>query len=162
MIHKLGLAAGIGTLLLGGVARLSVGRVQGEAKAVELISSLADSGLYLGSAVATASATMLALMLTILGLTKQADTEFDTPVYKRVYRVAVFATWSLLGSIALLLTLTLPINEFEGVPDNYFAILYNVIFGLTVIVCALLACTVVLLFETVKTIIAKITPLDSV
>lgn len=160
--NYLSYAAGIGTLAIGGLARLSVGTVHGQAKSVQLIGSLADSGLYLGSAVATASATMLALMLTILGLTRQVDSDFDESVFRHIYRVSVFATYSLLGSIVLLLALTLPINEFEDVPTSYYPILYNVLFSLTVVVSALVVATVVILFETIRDIIRNITPLENI
>ena len=86
---------------------------------------------------ATASATMLALMLTMLSFTRSTDSEFGEDVYRRVYRVSVMATLSLVGAVTLLLILTIPVQEMEGVPPNFFEILYNVLFALVTVCCAL-------------------------
>ena len=82
-------------LALGAGAKLAIGSIYSEAKAVDLIQALTASGLYLGSAIATASATTLALMLTLLGLTRRSDTEFDRQVYVQIERVSILSTISL-------------------------------------------------------------------
>lgn len=154
--------AAIFILVVGAAARIAIGSVYGSGKAIDMIGSLADSGLYLGSAVATASATMLALMLTILGLTGQSDRDFDADVFRRIYTVSKLATASLMGALVLLLSLTIPINELDGVPPNWFAIFYNMLFAIVVVCCALLAATVLMLYTVIRTLVAKTTPLDDV
>lgn len=141
-------------------ARLAIGRTYGSGKATELIDSLADSGLYLGSGIATASATMLALMLTILSMTRDTDNEFNEDMYRRVYRVSIMATLSLVGAVVLLLALTIPVREMDGVPPNFFGILYNILFALVVMCCALVVGTVVMIFTVIRTVVAKTTPLE--
>lgn len=153
--------AGAGfVVFVGAAARLAIGRTYGSGKATQLIDSLADSGLYLGSGIATASATMLALMLTILSMTRNTDGEFNEDLYRRVYRVSVMATLSLVGAVVLLLALTIPVQEMDGVPGNFFQILYNILFSLVVMCCALVVGTVVLIFTVVRTLVAKTTPLE--
>jgi phosphatidylserine synthase len=147
-------------VLVGGAARLAIGSVYGTGQAIDLIGSLADSGLYLGSGIATASATMLALMLTMLSFTRSTDSEFGEDVYRRVYRVSVMATLSLVGAVTLLLILTIPVQEMEGVPPNFFEILYNVLFALVTVCCALVVATVVMIYTVIRTVVAKTTPLD--
>ena len=54
----------IGVLLVGFVGREAIGQVYGSAEAIQLLDALSRAGLYLASAIATASATTMALMLT--------------------------------------------------------------------------------------------------
>lgn len=145
-------------LLLGAGARWAIGSVYFSGEAIQLMDALASSGLYLGSASATASATILALMLTLTGMIRRLDTDFERGVWVTIDRVSQFSTISLLASLTLLLALVFPIGEFEKLPANWFATFYNLLFGLTVLVIALLATTVTMLYRTIRTVIASITP----
>lgn len=145
-------------ILIGVGARFAIGNIYSEAEATNLIEALTGTGLYLGSAIAGASATTLALMLTLLGLTKNADADFDYSVYKSISQVAWLSTISLVGAVILLLMLVLPVGEFEKMPDGWYRIMYEVIFAQTVIVCALLVATVVRLFLAIRHVIARVTP----
>ncbi|MGB3624842.1 MAG: hypothetical protein WA989_03375 [Henriciella sp.] len=149
-------------ILMGVGARFAIGNVYSEAEATNLIASLTNTGLYLGSAIAGASATTLALMLTLLGLTSQAEADFDFDVYKSISQVAWLSTISLVGAVILLLMLVLPVGEFEKMPDGWYRIMYEVIFAQTVIVCALLVATVVRLFLAIRHVITTVTPGDEI
>ncbi|WP_260482749.1 hypothetical protein [Sphingomicrobium flavum] len=145
-------------VLLGLTARWAIGSVYSQGEALQLVEALASSGLYLGSASATASATILALMLTITGMIRRLDAEFDRDVWWRIDKVAQAATISLMASLSLLLALVFPIGEFEKLPTEWYAWLYNGLFGVTVLVIALLATTVTLLYATIREVIAKVSP----
>ncbi len=149
-------------LLIGLGARFAIGNVYSEAEATNLIGSLSQTGLYLGSAIAGAAATTLALMLTLLGLTRQAETDFDPNVYRSISQVAWLSTISLVGAVILLLLLVLPVGEFEKMPDGWYTLMYEVLFAQTVLVCALLVATVVRLFLTIRHVIAHVTPGEDV
>lgn len=149
-------------ILIGAGARLAIGNVYSEAEATNLIQALTQTGLYLGSAIAGASATTLALMLTLLGLTNQTRTDFDDDVYRSISQVAWLSTVSLVGAVILLLMLVLPVGEFDKMPDGWYKMMYEVIFALTVAVCALLTATVVRLFMTIRHVIQSVTPGEAV
>ena len=149
-------------LLIGIGARLAIGEVYSEAEATSLIKALSQTGLYLGSAIAGAAATTLALMLTLLGLLRNADANFDGDAYRSISQVAWLSTISLVGAVILLLLLVLPVGEFETMPEGWYLLMYEVIFWLTVAVCTLLVATVVRLFLTVRHVIAQVTPGDVV
>lgn len=151
-------ATGCTGIGLGLGAKYAIGSVYHKVEAIQLIETVASAGLYLGSAIATASATILALMLTLLGLTRRSDNDFDAAVYRQIARVSNLATFSLLGSLLLLVILVLPIGEFEEVPDSWFPTLYNVLFGMIIGISSLLASTVVMLLFTVRRVVAGITP----
>ena len=148
--------------LVGVLARWAIGRVYFAGEALQLMNSLASSGLYLGSAAATASATVIALMLTLTGMIRKMDTEFDQPVWQAIDRVSQLSIISLLASLLLLLALVFPIGEFEKLPANWFMRLYDALFALTVLVTALLSATAVLLYSTLRAVIRQITPTTDV
>ncbi|WP_084398018.1 hypothetical protein [Henriciella aquimarina] len=149
-------------ILIGVGARFAIGEVYSEAEATNLIKSLTQTGLYLGSAIAGAAATTLALMLTLLGLLRNAEANFDENAYKSISQVAWLSTISLVGAVILLLLLVLPAGEFEKMPDGWYLYMYEVMFWLTVTVCALLTATVMRLFLTIRHVIAHITPGEAV
>ena len=150
--------AGLSILALGVAGRWAIGEIYSTAKAFELIDAMRSSALYLGSAMATSSGTTLALMLAMVGLVRRADEEFDREVYLRVRTIAQLSTMSLIGSVVMLLVLTLPIGDFQKMPPFWYPWLYNAIYAMVVALSALLVGTVTMLFTTLSALIAKITP----
>ena len=84
-----------------------------------LIESLSRAGLYLGSAIVTASATTLALMLTLIGMMRRMESEFDDTTYRGIELIARLATASLMFGLLVLLAFTLPVGEFEELPAAF-------------------------------------------
>lgn len=152
-IIVLGLVCGIGY-----GARWAIGTIYGSGEAIQLLRSLSQSGLYLGSASATASATILALMLTLIGVVRRSDQDFDDGVYSNILRIAQISTVTLMTSLLLLLALVFPIGEFENLPRVWYEWMYNGLFAATVITIGLLASTIVMLYQTIYSVIAKVTP----
>lgn len=72
-----------------------VGQIYSGHKARELVEAVASAALYLGSSIVTAAATIIALMLTMLSMTKQADDEFDSIFFKQIQRIALLSTIAL-------------------------------------------------------------------
>lgn len=143
-------------------ARQAIGQIYGGAEAAQLLQALSRAGLYLGPAVATASATTLALMLTLIGMIRRAETDFDSEAYHRVILIARMSTMALMSALVLLLAFVFPIGEFDALPKDWYGILYEVLFALTVLTVALLAATVLLVYMTVRHVISGITPGDEV
>ena len=154
--------AGGALVLIGAGGRWASGFVYSQAEAMQFIEALTSSALYLGSAMAASSGTTLALMLTLVGLVRRMDQDFDIAVYKRINSVSLLSTLSLAGSVLMLLVLTLPVGEFEKMPAQWYPWLYNVLYALVIGLSALLVGTVVLLYATVKVLIAGITPSEDV
>ena len=148
--------------LIGLGARQAIGTVYGAAEARDLLEALSRAGLYLGSAIATASATTLALMLTLIGMLRRIETEFDRQTYTQVSRIAFLSTITLMISFVVLLAFTLPIGEFENLPGGWYNYLYTALFALTVVMVALAAASVSIVFMTIRSIISHITPGEDV
>lgn len=146
------------TILIALGQPLLTGQVYGEAEAIALLSSLKDSSLYFGNAIATASATILALMLTLLSMTHQMDAEFDRSVYKGIRLIGLISTITFIAAVFLLLCLSLPVGEFENIPSTWFRALYYIISTLNVFLSGLMVIGVLMLFDTITTLIKKIAP----
>lgn len=157
-------AAGIFLLvaLIGFGARQAIGSVYSSAEATQLIEALSRAGLYLGSAIVTASVTTLALMLTLIGMMRRMDAEFDDATYRSVDLIARLATGALMIGLFVLLAFTLPVGEFETLPAEWYPHLYDGLFAACVIMVGLIAATVTTLYRTVKRVIAGYTPGDDV
>lgn len=81
--HLAPIAAGL-VIAIGVVGHFASGAIYSGLQARELIEALSRPALYLGSAIAASSATTMALMLTLLGLVRRVDAEFDRSMYRRV------------------------------------------------------------------------------
>lgn len=149
-------------VIMGIVGRWATGLIYSSTDALDLITAVQSSALYLGSAIATSAATTLALMLTLVAFVHRSDHDFDRPLYIRVVLIARLSTISLIGSVVLLMILTLPVGEFDKLPDYWFPWLYNTIFASVVGLCALLVATVTLLLGTLESLIAGVTPTENV
>ncbi|MGJ8560147.1 MAG: hypothetical protein ACSHX3_07925 [Litorimonas sp.] len=158
MRHK---TAGVGFIIICAIGfaawRLN-GAIYRDAVLVELYEALRSSGLYLGSAIATSSATTLALMLTMLGLVRQIDKDFDRGVYQSVVFIGVMSATCLVSAILLLLLFTLPVSEYDQVPSWWYSALYNLAYGLIVLVSALAVTIVLILTQIIVSVIRNITP----
>lgn len=143
-------------------ARWAIGDVYSAAEARDLLDALSRAGLYLGSAIATASATILALMLTMIGMIRRADEEFDTEAYRNIDLVAKLATASLMMSLVVLLAFTLPVGEFEELPNQWYTFLYDGLFAGCVVMVALIAATVVMIYRTLQRVLSAVTPGEDV
>lgn len=148
--------------LIGLAGKMAGGKIYSSLEARDLIDSLSGSALYLGSAIASSSGTILALMLTLVGLIKRMDAEFDHTVYKRISAIATASAINLIGAVLLLLMMTMPVGDFEDVPEHWYPIFFNVLYSITVFISALSVAIIIMLLQTVNGLIAKITPSNDV
>ena len=135
-----------------------IGQIYSGYEARKLLEAMSSSAHYLGSAVVTASATIIALMLTMLSLSSQADDDFDTVFYKRIERIGVLATISLTGGILLLLFLSVPFQEADGVPNRWFTTIYYVLITFLAVLSGLLVAIVLMLLNAMTSLIDVVRP----
>lgn len=149
-------------LAVGVAGHFASGSIYSALEARELIDALSRPALYLGSAIAASAATTLALMLNLLGMIKRADADFDAAMYRRVYRISLLGAWLLGGAVVMLLFMTMPIGEFDQIPEIWYPTLYKVLYWWVVILSALLVAMVTMLFSTIRDLIASVTPHDDI
>ncbi|MEL6160292.1 MAG: hypothetical protein AAFQ40_00765 [Cyanobacteria bacterium J06623_5] len=146
------------TLLVAIVQPTLIGQIYSEAQAINLLKGLQSSSLYFGSAIATASATVLALMLTLLSMTNRLEAQFERSVYDGIRLVGFISTVTFITSVILLLCLSLPVGEFEQLPPGWFKGLYYILSTLNGFLSSLMIVGVLILFDTIKTLIKKLSP----
>lgn len=143
---------------IGGAITLAMGAgsaaVLGSANRFEtrhLIESLSGVLPYLASAGIGGGASILALMLTLLGVSRQSEVRFTETFYRRILWIARQASVLFAGCILLLLTLAAPVVEadaFASASDlltgQYYvtAVLTSLISGLSISLIMMLQSTV--------------------
>lgn len=136
----------------------AIGQVYSGYEARKLLEAMASSAHYLGSAVVTASATIIALMLTMLSLSNQTEDDFDIIFYRRIERIGILATVSLIGGILLLLFLSVPLQEADSVPSRWFTTIYYVLIGFLAVLSGLLVAIVLMLLNAMTSLIDVVRP----
>ena len=112
------------------------------------------SGLnVLCNTIVLASATILALLLTLLGLSSTSNSKLMESHYRHVMQIARVDTVVFIMSLLSFLIFNLPITESENVPANWFTIIYYVSLGISAVLSASLIVVVLMLYNTVINII---------
>ncbi len=132
-------------VLAGGYA---VGRVSGYEARV-LLEAMLLTTRYFCSAVMTATASILALMLTLLGLSQGVSVTLTPSHYIQVRRIALVDSVAFVIATLLLLLISVP----DKVPPSWFTTLYYVVLGISSVLGGLLISTVLMLYDTVKDVI---------
>jgi hypothetical protein len=142
------------------VGQWFIGRIYNGDEARFLIAAMLNSALYFGASVVTASATILALMLTMLSLTDQSKIDFDTVFFHRVEKIGILTTISLASSILLLLFLSIPVQESKNVPTQWFTTIYYVLIITLALLAGLLVTVVLMLLNAIRSLIEGVRPDD--
>lgn len=141
------------------VAALGVGStgVATGAEARALLEGIIPTIRFLTSAVITASATILALMLTILSLSVSTERRFRGYHYERVRHVATWSSAAIVLGTVLLLFLSLPLGESEVLREWYQAIFYGIVVTSSIL-GGILVAVVLLLQRTVSGLVDALHP----
>ncbi len=123
-----------------------------------MLEAVAAFSLYIGSAVVTASATIIALMLTMIGLTRKAHDKFQAVFMVSVKRIAQISSIALITGILLLLFLSVPLQQSDQVPGSYFKVVYYILVSTNALVSGLLAAIVLMLLNAINSLIEVIHP----
>ena len=109
--------------------------------------------------IALASATILALLLTLLALSSESKSKLKKDHYQHVLQIAKLDTIVFIASIMSFLLFNLPITESDSVPPNWFSAVYYISLAISSVLSAALIVVVLMLYNTVVNII-KIVGLD--
>ena len=146
--------------ILGGVISLSIillgslllGKLSGyEAK--ELIKNSLGGINTLCNTIALASATILALLLTLLGLSSSAKSKLKKDHYRHLMQIARLDTAVFIAAIISFLLFNLPITDSESVPPCWFNSLYYISLAVSSLLTAGLIVVILMLHNTVVSII---------
>lgn len=123
-----------GTLIGGGVAVvvlffiiIGVGGI-GSFEALRLIEAAVPTARFLASAVVGGAMTVLALLLTLLGLSLGSEYQFSQALYTRAAFLTGLSVAAIILGTLILLAVAVPIEEVEGLA-TYYAVFYYILAG---------------------------------
>lgn len=134
-----------------------VGRLS-NLEALRLLSNMLPSARFLSSAVMAASATILALMLTLLSLSYNTQSTLTSVHYRRVRLVAKLSSAGLIAATLLLLLITLPLGESEQLSTAWYQSMFYVILLSATGLGGFLIALVLVLYTTIRDMIHVIQP----
>lgn len=146
------LAGGVATALIALGANIALGS-RGDFEALRLLEAAIPTVQFLCSALIAASATILALMLTLLGLSLNMEKKLVQGHYLQVKQIARWATLGFLASVLLLVLLTFPLEESDTVPVRWYDVIYYAVLAGSSLLAGYLSVVVLLLYNTIASII---------
>lgn len=124
-IIKRAIIGGVVSTLIMALGTFILGEISGY-KAKELLASSLSGINMLCNTVILGSSTILALMLTLLGLSRNAESHLTNTHYQNVLLIAKADTILIITSVITLMLLNLPITEAADLPQDWFTIIYYI------------------------------------
>ena len=147
--------AGCGAAVLMGLGTLSVGSVGGS-EARYLLEAMLPTSRFLSATVITASATILALMLTVLSMTLKAEIDLEATFFYRVRQIAFYDMLLLVFAICFLVLHCVPITKSDEFPDWWFPTVYYTILAISAVLGGTMVSVVAMLYTTLRDLIQKL------
>ena len=146
-------AAALGASVLVGTSAYALGQPS-DAEARVLMESMIPTSRFLCSAIMTATATILALMLTLLGMSVKADVNLSTTFYQRIRQIAFYDMLLLVAASVFLVLHCIPITKSDQLPDWWYPTLYYSVLVAAAMLAGAIVGIVVLLYNAVRDLIA--------
>ncbi|MDR9456269.1 MAG: hypothetical protein RI572_02560 [Salegentibacter sp.] len=129
-----------------------LGRLSGYEAKVLLESSLSGINM-LCNTVILGSSTILALMLTLLSLSRAANSSLNKEHYRQVLSIAKYDTILIISAVIAFLFLNIPITESQEVPGSWYTTIYYITLGVAALLGGGLIAIVTMLYGTIANII---------
>ena len=151
--HKRPILGGLATTVFVGLGVFSLGNISGY-EAMSLLEASMSGLNMLCNTIILAATTILALLLTLLGISSSADNNLKKDHYHQVLSIAKFDVILIVGALVMFQFFNIPIIESEGVPTSWFDIIYWTTLIISSILCGMMIIVVLMLYTTVTNIIA--------
>lgn len=112
----------------------------------------------LAGTVLLASATILALMLTVLGISRSTETSLKAEHYRRVRRIAFLDAAVFVFAMVVSLILNVPLVESEKVTPRWYNAIYYAALGGASLMGGALISVVLMIYQTVRNVIEVVEP----
>lgn len=100
-----------------------------------------------------ALATILALMLTLLSISMNAEKELRETFYKRIQQIAFYAMLSLIASAVFLVLHCIPVAKADELPDWWMPAVYYSMLSIAAGLAGATAAVVVMLYAAIRDLI---------
>lgn len=163
-LDRIGVVDSLWALVGGGIATLMilivvtvVGSVSGYS-ALQLLEGALPSIRFLSSTIATGGVTILALMVTLLGLSQSVKTDLDLGHYRRIQQIAYMSAVSVAAAIFLLVFLSIPVEQSEDIVATYAHWVYYGVVVLTSALSGVMVTLVLMLLTAVRGLLHVLAP----
>lgn len=144
--------AGVGATLILIATTMLMGHVSG-GEARQLLEAIMPTSRFLCSALMGATATTLALMLTLVSFTVNVDRKLDSVLYLRIKQVALYNTVVLVGGTLFLVMHCIPVTKSDTVPGWLYPTVYYSILTIAAVLGGALVAVVVMLYTLLAEVI---------
>ncbi|MFV8225821.1 hypothetical protein [Christiangramia aquimixticola] len=151
-IVKRALVGGVVSTIVMGTGTFILGKVSGY-EALELLKKSMAGINMLCNTVILGSTTILALMLTLLGISRSSDSQLTDRHYKDVLTIAKSDTILIVVAVITFLMLNLPISESKEVTTVWYQTIYYVSLGMASLLGGGFIAVVMMLYGTVTNVI---------
>jgi hypothetical protein len=118
-----------------------------------LLEAMLPTTRFLCSAVMTATATILALMLTLLGLSTGASDRIHPAHFQRVRQIALIDTVAFAAATLFLLVLNIPLEETDNLSSTWYDTIYYAVLICSSLLGGMLISAVLMLYDAVRDMI---------
>ncbi|MCT8340977.1 hypothetical protein [Luteirhabdus pelagi] len=150
--NKRSLYGGAIAFVFTGAGVFILGNVSGyEAK--QLISTSLSGINMLCNTIILASATILALLLTLLGISTGTESKLKSAHYKQVLNIASFDTILFVGALIMFQLFNIPITEADNVQTSWYTAIYWATLFTSSFLSGMMITVILMLYSTVTNII---------
>lgn len=112
---------------------IGVGRIGEDFQALRLIEAVVPTARFMASAAVGAAVTVLALLLTLLGLSLNSEFRFGARLYERAQYITILSVAAIVVGVGILLAVTLPVTEVDGFGEIYDLLYYILVVGVSLL-----------------------------
>lgn len=150
--NKRALYGGIIATLITGTGAYLLGSLSGYEAKILIKSSLPGINT-LCNTIVLASATILALLLTLLSVSSGTKSKLKEEHYRHVLLIAKIDTIVFVSAMIVFQILNIPITEADNVPNTWYSMIYYISLGISSILSGALISVVLMLYNAVTSII---------
>jgi len=152
LYDKRALIGGVLAAVIIGLGTYVLGYISGyEAKSLIVNSLPGINVLY--NTIVLASATILALLLTLLSVSSSTKTKLTKEHYRHVLLIAKIDTIVFVAGMIVFQLINIPVTESDNIPNSWYTAIYYISLGLSALISGGLISVVLMLYNTVSSII---------
>ena len=134
----------VGTYMLGSIS---------DAEAIDNLQEIRPTLRFTASGAMGSTATILALMLTLLSFSQQSDRLLKNYHYDRIWWIARFSAGVFAAALVLLMALNIPISNAEETLGGFYNVVYYVLLIYTAVIGGCMISIILLLYQATRDII---------
>jgi len=148
---RIGIASAAVAVIGVGSAAL-VGKIS-QLQAFDLLKTILPTTRFFCSALMTGTSTILALMVTLVSLSRSSPAELSDEHYRRIQRLAMLDSMAFVGALLLLLFVMIPMEDAEVLPGGWYRVIYYTVMGVSAVLGGLVVSVVMMLYSETKQLI---------